>query len=197
METWVLPKTDIASGASPRDGVLPKADARFRALFLRHIDFVGRYLRRLGVPEAGVEDAAQKVFLVASAKLDQIDERGERAFLVATAQRVASDVRDAAARRREVPCELPEAEDARALSDDLVDQKRARELLDAVLDVMPLELREVFVLFELEGLTTDETAEVLGVPRGTAGSRLARARDLFRAEVKRRMRPGSARGDTR
>ena len=41
---------------------------------------------------------------------------------------------------------------------------------------MPLELKAVFILFELERMTTTEVAEVLGIPRGTAASRLRRAR---------------------
>jgi len=38
----------------------------------------------------------------------------------------------------------------------------------------------VFVLFELEGMTTPEIAELIGIPLGTAASRLRRARETFR-----------------
>jgi RNA polymerase sigma-70 factor (ECF subfamily) len=51
---------------------------------------------------------------------------------------------------------------------------------------MPLELRTVLVLFELEQLTKNEVAELLELPVGTAVSRLRRAREEFRSQLKRR-----------
>jgi RNA polymerase sigma-70 factor (ECF subfamily) len=41
------------------------------------------------------------------------------------------------------------------------------------------DVRSVFVLFELEGLTAVEIAELMDVPVGTVASRLRRGRDLF------------------
>jgi RNA polymerase sigma-70 factor (ECF subfamily) len=42
----------------------------------------------------------------------------------------------------------------------------------------------VFTLFELEGMTGDDVAEVLGIPLGTAYSRLRLARESFRKAVR-------------
>jgi hypothetical protein len=50
---------------------------------------------------------------------------------------------------------------------------------------MPLELRAVFVLYELEQLTLPEIAELAAIPLGTATSRLRRAREQFQAHIKR------------
>jgi len=47
--------------------------------------------------------------------------------------------------------------------------------------------RTVFVLFELEGFTFTEIAELLEIPRGTVASRLRRARTEF-VEGARRLR---------
>jgi RNA polymerase sigma-70 factor, ECF subfamily len=52
-----------------------------------------------------------------------------------------------------------------------------------VLDAMPIELRAVFVLFELEGMTSPEIAAISGLPPGTVASRLRRARERFRELV--------------
>jgi RNA polymerase sigma-70 factor (ECF subfamily) len=59
-------------------------------------------------------------------------------------------------------------------------------VLEELLLAMPLDLRTVLILFELEQLTKTEVAELLGLPVGTAVSRLRRAREEFRAQLKRR-----------
>jgi Sigma-70, region 4 len=52
-------------------------------------------------------------------------------------------------------------------------------LLDDVLAQLPLELRAVLVLFELEGLELKQIAALEDIPVGTASSRLRRAREDF------------------
>jgi len=47
---------------------------------------------------------------------------------------------------------------------------------EAAIDDLPTEQREVIVLVGVEGLSYAEAAEVLGIPKGTVMSRLARAR---------------------
>ena len=49
-----------------------------------------------------------------------------------------------------------------------------------VLDAMSQPHREVLVLREIRGLSYEEMAQVLDVPRGTVESRLSRARAEFR-----------------
>jgi RNA polymerase sigma-70 factor, ECF subfamily len=164
-------------------------DARVRALVDAHFDVVWRTLCRCGVPEAGVDDAAQQVFLVATRKLDLIEEATERAYLLGIAVRVAADARRTQRRRREVPHDDeamgPLLGDGPASPEELVDQKRARELLDAVLASMPDDARDVFVLFEIEGVPLAQIAETLAIPVGTVSSRIRRARELFQKKVNR------------
>jgi RNA polymerase sigma-70 factor (ECF subfamily) len=50
---------------------------------------------------------------------------------------------------------------------------------------MSLDLRAVFVLFELEGLEVREIAALHEIPAGTASSRLRRAREEFSTLAKR------------
>lgn len=47
------------------------------------------------------------------------------------------------------------------------------------------DLRAVLVLYEIEGQTAAEIAEITGLPRGTVASRLRRAREEFSEHVKR------------
>lgn len=170
-------------------------DSRLRALFDAHFDFVWRSVRRLGVDAGAADDAAQEVFVVASRRLDDVEPGKERAFLFGTAMRVAADARRARARRPIVADAdaVDRAVDTGASMDDLADRERARALLDAILDEMELELRAVFVLYELEELTMSEIASCLDLPPGTVASRLRRAREDWQARVARH-RARTARG---
>lgn len=168
-------------------------DARLRTMVALHFDVVWRALRRLGVPDAGADDAAQQVFLVAARRLDEIDPPRERQYLLGIALRVASDARHAASRRREVPMgdshELARQmtlTDGAPLAEQLLDEKRARAMLASFLESMPTDLREAFVLFELEEMAAPAVAEILGVPVGTVASRVRRARQYVRDHLPRR-----------
>ena len=154
---------------------------RLRVAIATHYEFVWRMLRRLGVPEAGVEDAAQQVLIVFSNRLVDVRPGAERAFMIATATRVAADVRKKRVRAREDldPETLAALHSSAPLADEQLDRGRARVLLDAVLNEMPDELRTIFVLFEFEDLTMATIAELLGLPPGTVASRLRRARATF------------------
>jgi RNA polymerase sigma-70 factor (ECF subfamily) len=151
-------------------------------MFNDHHDFIWRLLRRLGVNTEKADDAAQHVFLVAAEKLQLIKKGSERAFLFGTAMRVAR--MHLRTERRWV---LEEDMDLRGSQaprlEEVVQHRRAVELMDKVLTSMDLELRTVFILFELEGLTTPEIAALAEIPLGTAASRLRRAREAFRIAV--------------
>lgn len=168
---------------------LPLAAAgedRLRRIFDEEFDLVWRYLRRLGLGPADADDGAQQVFVIAARKLDCIMPGKERAFLCGTAYKVAADIRRKTTRRREVADEaIGELAEPGLRPDDVAEQRRARALLDQALDALPAELRSVFVLFELEELTTPQIADALELPVGTVASRLRRARESFRDIVKR------------
>ena len=150
----------------------------------QHFNFAWRSLRRLGVREADLDDAAQQVFIVISRKLELIDPLKESSFVFQTALRVASDFRRTLRRRREVDdSAVPERVDAAPWPDEHADRKSARALLDTVLDEMSVDLRAVFVLFELEELSSIEIGELLGLPTGTVASRLRRARAEFQSRI--------------
>ena len=154
---------------------------RLRAAFDQHFDYVWRLLRRLGVHEASVDDAAQQVFLTFSDKLPQVLPGKERAFLTGTAYRVASNQRRGERRSHEHADDEPIARaiDPAPTPEELLDASRQRVWLDRILDGLPLDLRAVLVLFELEDLTAPEIATLLDLPVGTVASRLRRARQLF------------------
>jgi RNA polymerase sigma-70 factor (ECF subfamily) len=170
---------------APPAAALPDPE-RVDAFVRRHHAFVWRVLRRNGLAPADADDAAQKVFLVAIARLSDIPESSERAFLYRTAAHVASKAQRSV-RRRPDTAAIGDREEADhdPLPDALLDQRRARELLDRILAELPDELRATLILFDLEGLSKQEVAEALGIPPGTVASRVRRARDEVEARVLR------------
>jgi RNA polymerase sigma-70 factor, ECF subfamily len=176
----------------------PQDQQRLRQAVEKHHDALWNFVRRLGVAEADVDDTVQRVFLVFADRMSAVSPDSERGFLFGSAVRVAADARRAARRRREDagdaldehPVDLP-------APDELTDQKRARVLVDRVLDQMSLDLRAVLILFEVEELGTAEIAALLELPMGTVGSRLRRAREDFQARVKRLLAAGTRKAGTR
>jgi RNA polymerase sigma-70 factor (ECF subfamily) len=165
----------------------PRA-ARLHTLVRTYFSDVWCLLRYFGVRRARVEDATQEVFLVATARIAEIAEGNERAFLFGTARRVAQNER-----RRQYGRETPgdDLDTKRAAGPNPEEVLRAKEthaLFLALLDKLDHDLREAFVLYEVEGLTVPEVAAVLGVPTGTAASRLRRAREEFGAHLERHLK---------
>ena len=62
---------------------------------------------------------------------------------------------------------------------------QAKAWLERFLEDLPQDLRTVFVLYELEGLTTTEIADLSDMPTGTVASKLRRAREAFHDAIKR------------
>jgi len=168
-------------GEAPARTAKEPREARLRRVLDAYLDFAVRTLRTHGVSEADVDDGVQQVCLVLADKLDRIDPGSERAFLFRTAQRIASRIRRTRTRRREVPeHEAGEREDPSG-PEQQADARQALDALGRILDSLDDELREVFVLYELEELTMAAIAPILDIPPGTVASRLRRAREQFQA----------------
>lgn len=152
----------------------PDAVDRFvRAL---HPDVV-RYVTYLSADRQMADDLAQDTFLRALGSLHRFEGRSSaRTWLLSIARRTVVDsLRYAATRPRSAdvddwatcveraqPIGLPGFDDGVALLD--------------LLDALPAERREAFVLTQLSGLPYEEAAEAGGCPIGTIRSRVARAR---------------------
>lgn len=159
-------------------------DVRLRQLVDNYVQLVARILRNAGTPEADIDDDVQRVFIALSNRLSDVRVGAERSFLVQTALNMAAHARRTMARRRETLTDSPpEATDRAAGPEEIVERRQVRRILDQVLAAMDPDLRAVFVLFELEEMTTPEIASILEIPSGTVASRLRRARAEFHDRV--------------
>lgn len=164
----------------------PSTRIDFDELVHRHLDFVWRALRRLGLSPSDADDASQQVFMIAARQLVEVPPGKERAFLYGTARRIAANARRARRRRREAPGELADELEAwGALPDERVELERTAALLDDLLEHLPEELRRVLVLAEVEEASVPAIAELEAIPVGTAASRLRRARAAFEKLLER------------
>ena len=151
----------------------------------RHGEFVWRTLHRMGVRAPHVEDVYQEVFLVVHRRLRTFN--GQCAITT-----WLYEIWKAHFRREEL---VPDWAEMEALSSQAPSPERqlatARQAkqLERILDAMPLEYRVVFVMFEIEGMSSEQIAESLGAPVGTVYSRLYRARKRF-ARALSRLGPG-------
>lgn len=180
--------TPLRHGDDRAGRVTPNAvvNAQLRAIVEPHFSSAWRTLRRFGVPSAALDDAMQQVLMVVAAKLHQIEPGKERAFLLGTAHGIAANFRRLHARRAEVALEETDSGSHAGPDpgpEELLELKHRRALLDEALDALPQDQRAVFVLYELEGCTMIEIAEVLSLPMGTVASRLRRGRARFEQKV--------------
>ena len=150
---------------------------RFHALYREHFDFVYRNLRRLGVPDAGVDDALQDVYLVVLRHIDGYRPGTHaRAWLFAIAMRVAGNYRRAR-RRRGTLVPLSESEPAGGPDpESLARRSQAGRILHEFLDHLDDDRRAVFVMAELEQMSAPEIALALSANVNTVYSRLRGAR---------------------
>jgi RNA polymerase sigma-70 factor (ECF subfamily) len=157
---------------------------RLQRLVAQNRGFLSAFLRRLGVRDSDADDVAQSVFFLTAQKLAVVKEGSERAFLRSVAWHKVRHLRRKFARRREVSDDdVHEVTPASIQQDALILKKRAHEIANQLVTSMQEDMRLVFQLVELEGKTTRDAAQKLGIPLGTAKTRLRRARAWFQARA--------------
>lgn len=185
-----LPLRPALSGTSEREPVLRPT---FDELYAEHFAFVWRNLRRLGIADAALSDAAQEVFLVVHRRLDEFEPRAPvRSWVYSIVVRVARQHRRRQRRKPLVPlAEAAHWPDSEASGpEQIAAEHEALERLLALLARLDDGKREAFVLSELEGLTAPEISEVLGVNVNTIYARVRAARKELEAALARLGREG-------
>ena len=186
----VLPDTEIVRKI--REG----ETALFEVLMRRHNQRVYRAVRAVINEEADVEDVMQQAYINAFTHLDQFEERAQfSTWLI----RIA--LNEAFARRRKIKgpgsvvrIRLELDDDRRGDMDTLIspdaDPERQayaeelRRVLEAAVEALPDNYRTVFMLRDIEGLSTSETGEGLGLGEEAVKTRLHRARQKLSEQLR-------------
>tara|TARA_R110002049_G_scaffold288534_1_gene471093 strand:+ start:4560 stop:5087 length:528 start_codon:yes stop_codon:yes gene_type:complete len=132
---------------------------------------VYRLVRRI-VGESDADDVSQDAFMQVLSKLDSYG--GKSAFATWVHRVAVNQALQHVRSRSRHPTE-PLYEDSMT-GQDARRQAGLSELLDEALRRIDVELRMIFQLKELDGLAYAEIAQTVGIPEGTVGSRLNRAR---------------------
>lgn len=159
--------------------------ALFELLMRRHNQRVYRAVRAVLGSEEEVEDVMQQAYLNAYSHLDQF--AGEARFTT-WLTRIA--VNEALARRRRgaftvqgdddmtmrIPSGTPDPEQQAAAAE-------LRDVMEREIEALPAAFRTVFILREVEGLSTAETAGTLNISEDLVKTRLHRARAALRENL--------------
>jgi RNA polymerase sigma-70 factor (ECF subfamily) len=171
--------------------VLERDAHAFEMLLERYEDLIRRHVWRFTHDDAAAQDLAQEAFLRVWTRAAQWDGRGSfKAWLYRIATNLALNHLRTLRRRRETPLEGEEdwdedegdlvpawMIDASALGPDVAAElAEERAQVRRLVDRLPDEKREVFRLVHEMEMTIRDAADELGIPEGTAKSRLHYAR---------------------
>jgi len=172
------------SGASIDENIVKRASTGERAaqreLYEYFRDRTFRVVRRI-VGESDADDVTQECFLKVFAKLNTF--RFESQFSTWLHRLVVNEALQhirSRSRRKEYSHSMLVEEMGHAAG---VATMENAELLEVAMSRIAPELRVVFELKEVDELPYSEIAEIIGIPEGTVGSRLNRARTELREQL--------------
>ena len=168
----------------------------FDLLVLKYQGRIGALVSRYIADAGEVEDVTQEAFIKAYRALSKF--RGDSAFYTWLYRIAANAAKNHLVAKGRRPGADATIEDAEAFDDGgLVSETSSPEamamgdelaaVVEQALQSLPDELRAALTLRELEGLSYDDIAEVLGCPVGTVRSRIFRAREAIDEQVRQQI----------
>ncbi|MEE8426428.1 MAG: RNA polymerase sigma factor [Woeseiaceae bacterium] len=159
--------------------------AAFEALYRRHNDALYRYLLRLCRHRATAEDIFQEAWgKIIKARESYRPTAKFTTYLYRVAHNCFIDYLRRNRRHAQTANVEPDSQpDAGESPDMLVERSLARRRLDAALQTLPDEQRDVFLLHEEAGLNLEQIASVTGSNREAVKSRLRYAVKKLRAAI--------------
>ena len=155
----------------------------FDEIILPHLDAAHNLARWLVRGSDDAEDVAQEACLRAFRYFDTFRGGNARAWLLTIVRTTAwrwSQTNRAQQLGTEFNEEIHRKGGEAVTPETLLLQRADTDAIEQAMRHLPVRLREVLILRELEGLSYKEIAEVVGVPIGTVMSTLFRARERFR-----------------
>jgi RNA polymerase sigma-70 factor (ECF subfamily) len=161
-------------------------DREFEATVQEHAGHVYRVAQSVLRNHHDAEDAVQETFMrYLGEERNWAGILNPRAWLGKTAWRVALD-----RRRKPAPVSLEEAADvvaglraSGASAEEIACQSQMLKLVEQLMASLPQDLREPLTLSTVEGLTSAEIGEVLGIPEGSVRERVSRARAMLSGKL--------------
>lgn len=174
----------------------PETLRRFEQVVLPHLDAAYNLARWLTRNPQDADDVVQEAMLRALKYLTGLRGENARPWLLTIVRQTCYTW----LRNNRPPAEVyildqddfdlataPSGEDGGGDPETLVARIEDRTLVNRLIAALPVPLREVIVLRELEELAYREIADILAVPIGTVMSRLSRARARLRAGLFRHL----------
>lgn len=176
---------DVENGANQvQDTSSTTMRPSFDALYEEYGDDVLRMAYYYLADRQKAEDVCQEVFVRLYTNWDKISAGKEHAWLMRVTVNCCRDIWRSSWIKRVVlgspQLELIPAEDEIA-------EREKKELIMKAVYQLPMQFREIILLFYYQGFGINEIAEMLGVPDGTVASRLSRARSKLEKILKEEM----------
>ncbi|MGE0858450.1 MAG: RNA polymerase sigma factor [Gammaproteobacteria bacterium] len=167
---------------------LPDTALDFASIVREHSPDLLRYLRRQVGDDADAADLLQETLLKASRGMASYAGRASpRTWLFAIARNVVNDFLRSRPRRHGVVAldEAGDVEDAAHSVEQRIEFGETNRCIREVIDSLPPGYRTALVVHELDELTYEQTAEVLGGSVGAVKVRLHRARQRLKSALER------------
>lgn len=180
------------------DECLDGDDGAWRQLHRQYFPLAASFLHKLGVDPGDIEDATQEVFLQVFRYLPRFRRQAQLStwmyrLCITQARQVRRRVRVKNALTRL----LPFASSSALVSSPSLPDDIARRRVQTALDALSPGERDVFVLYEMEGMRGARIGEILGCPEATVWRRLHYARRAFRRAIGDDEQPSEAPPDGR
>lgn len=158
--------------------MIAAGDAEAAEAFVReHYPAVLRLATRLTGQAEDAGDIAQETFLAARQKIGTY--RGKSSLRTWIHKIAFNEYRQWRRKRQSLPLENHD----QASNDPAIKSFETGHILAKAMQNIPEKQREAFILFEVEQLSMNEVAHVLGIPTGTAKARVAYARQNLRQQL--------------
>ena len=170
-------ENNMSQGRS--DNLTEEDRKRFEKLFLPYLDAAYNLARWIVQHDQDARDVVQDAYVRAFKGFRQFKDVNSRAWFLTIVRNTAYNwINRRAPDGKIIPYEEEKHADIVAINqaEEGIASEGRKEYLKEALERLPLEFREVIVLYELEGLSYKELAAALGIPVGTVMSRLNRAR---------------------